>query len=160
MTENPATPPAGAEDGPHGIALTRTFDARRELVFEAWTTPEHFAYWFGGELEVPVDRMAMDARPGGVWSLVMRTPDGGELPFSGVYREVAVPERLEFTLKDASAPGGTEGEIVRVTLTDLGDRTEMAFRQLGGNLTSEQYRQAEAGWAGFFDRLGELLARA
>ncbi|MGW7575368.1 SRPBCC family protein [Streptomyces sp. NPDC054765] len=160
MTENPATPPAGAADGPHGIALTRAFDARRELVFEAWTTPEHFAYWFGGELEVPVDRMTMDVRPGGAWSLVMHTPDGGALPFSGVYREVAAPERLEFTLKDAAAPSGTEGEIVRVTLTDLDDRTEMAFRQLGGNLTSEQYRQAEAGWEGFFDRLTELLARA
>ncbi|MFG2495279.1 SRPBCC domain-containing protein [Streptomyces caniferus] len=160
MTENPSTHPAGAEDGPHGIALTRIFAARRELVFEAWTTPEHFAYWFGGELEVPVDRMSMDPRPGGVWSLVMRTPDGGELPFSGVYREVAAPERLEFTVRDAAAPGGSEGEIVRVTLTETGDGTQMAFRQLGGNLTSEQYRQAEAGWASFFDRLTELLARA
>ncbi|UKY52537.1 SRPBCC family protein [Streptomyces inhibens] len=160
MTENPAAPPADAGGDPHGIALNRAFDARRELVYEAWTTPEHFAYWFGGELAVPVERMTMDVRPGGVWSLVMRTPDGGELPFSGVYREVTAPELLEFTLKDALAPDGTEGEIVRVTLTDLGSRTEMAFRQLGGNLTSEQYRQAEAGWAGFFDRLAELLARA
>ncbi|MGX1851345.1 SRPBCC domain-containing protein [Streptomyces sp. NBC_01456] len=160
MTENPATPPADDEGGPHGIALNRTFDARRELVFEAWTTPEHFAYWFGGELEVPVGRMTMDARPGGVWSLVMRTPDGSELPFSGVYREVAAPERLEFTVRDSAAPDGAEGEIVRVTLTDLQGRTEMAFRQLGGHLTAEQYRQAEAGWAGFFDRLRELLARA
>ncbi|MFG2829314.1 SRPBCC domain-containing protein [Streptomyces sp. NPDC048434] len=160
MTENPATHPAGAEDDPHGIALTRTFGARRELVFEAWTTPEHFAYWFGGELAVPADRMTMDVRPGGVWSLIMRTPDGSELPFSGVYREVAAPERLEFTLEDASAPSGAEGEIVRVTLTALDEGTQMAFRQLGGNLTSEQYRQAEAGWASFFDRLTELLARA
>ncbi|MGG7571616.1 SRPBCC family protein [Streptomyces sirii] len=146
-------------DDPHGIALNRTFDARRELVFEAWTRPEHFAYWFGGELPVPADRVAMDVRPGGTWSLVMRTPDGGELPFSGVYREVVPPERLEFTLKDATAPRRAEGELVRVTLTDAGDRTEMAFRQLGGNLTSEQYQQAEAGWSGFFDRLAELLAR-
>ena len=160
MTENPATPPADEGGGPHGIALTRTFDARRELVFAAWTTPEHFAYWFGGELEVPVERMTMDARPGGVWSLVMRTPDGNELPFSGVYREVAAPDRLEFTVNDTATPDGAEGEIVRVTLTDLGGRTEMAFRQLGGHLSAEQYRQAEAGWAGFFDRLRELLARA
>ncbi len=36
----------------------------------------------------------------------------------------------------------------------------MVFHQDGGNLTAEQYRQAEAGWAGFFDRLTELLARA
>ncbi|MFG2135836.1 SRPBCC domain-containing protein [Streptomyces sp. NPDC048650] len=150
MTQNPE----------QGIALTRTFDARRDLVFEAWTTPEHFAYWFGGELTVPVDRMTMDARPGGAWSLVMRTPDGGELPFSGEFREVAAPEHLVLTLKDASAPDDAEGETVRVTLTELGDRTEMVFRQEGGNLTAEQYAQAQAGWEGFFDRLGELLARA
>lgn len=149
-----------SQDDPHGIALTRRFDARRELVFEAWTTPEHFAYWFGGELAVPADRLTMDVRPGGTWSLVMRTPDGGEMPFFGVYREVVPPERLEFTVKDASAPRSSEGELVRVTLTDLGGRTEMAFRQLGGNLSSEEYERAEAGWAGFFDRLGELLARA
>ncbi|MFI0213294.1 SRPBCC domain-containing protein [Streptomyces lydicus] len=149
-----------SQDDPHGIALNRTFDARRELVFEAWTTPAHFAYWFGGELPVPVERMTMDVRPGGVWSLVMLTPDGGELPFSGIYRVVAPPEHLEFTLTDEAAPHGTEGELVRVRLTDLGDRTEMAFRQVGGHLGAEQYQQAEAGWAGFFDRLGELLGRA
>ncbi|MGW1376772.1 SRPBCC family protein [Streptomyces sp. NPDC002446] len=149
-----------SRDDPHGIALNRSFDARRELVFEAWTRPEHFAYWFGGELAVPADRLTMDVRPGGTWSLVMLTPEGGELPFSGVYREVAPPERLEFTIKDASAPRSAEGELVRVTLTDLGGRTEMAFRQIGGSLSGEQYRRAEAGWAGFFDRLAELLARA
>ncbi|MEU9120516.1 SRPBCC domain-containing protein [Streptomyces sp. NPDC048506] len=153
MTETP-------QDDPHGIALTRTFDAHRELVFEAWTTPGHFAYWFGGELTVPADRLTMDVRPGGTWSLVMRTPDGTELPFSGVYREVAPPERLEFTLNDTPAPRSSEGALVRITLTDIGDRTQMAFRQLGGNLTAEQYEQAEAGWTDFFNRLSELLARA
>ncbi|MFF4949373.1 SRPBCC domain-containing protein [Streptomyces chattanoogensis] len=151
MTENPQP----------GIALTRTFGARRERVFQAWTTPAHFAYWFGGELTVPVDRMSMDVRPGGAWSLVLLTPDGGEMPFSGVYREVAPPERLVLTLKDATAPEGAEGETVRVTLSELtGHHTEMTFRQEGGNLTAEQYRQAEAGWEGFFDRLTEMLARA
>ncbi|GAB7031186.1 SRPBCC domain-containing protein [Streptomyces sp. NPDC021749] len=153
MTENP-------QDDPHGIALNRTFDARRDLVFEAWTTPAHFAYWFGGELTVPVERMTMDVRPGGSWSLVMHSPDGSELPFSGVYREVVPPERLEFTLNDAYAPSGSEGELIRVTLSEFGDRTEMAFRQLGGNLTPEQYQQAQAGWTSFFDRLAGLLARA
>ena len=152
MTEN-------RQHAAQGIALTRVFDARRELVFRAWTTPEHFAYWFGGEVEVPVDRMTMDVRPGGAWSLVMRAPDGREMPFSGIYHEIAAPERLEFTITDTPAPAEPD-EIVHVTLTDLQGRTEMVFRQDGGNLTAEQYRQAEAGWAGFFDRLTELLARA
>ncbi|MFJ8670828.1 SRPBCC domain-containing protein [Streptomyces sp. NPDC093589] len=152
MTQNPQTA--------HGIDVTRVLDARRELVFRAWTTPEHFAYWFGGELSVPVDRVDMDVRPGGGWSLVMVRPGGDELPFSGVYREVAAPERLEFTVRDLPPSDGTEGDVVHVTLTDLGGRTEMVFRQSGGHLTAEQYQQAEAGWQGFFDRLTELLAQA
>lgn len=86
-----------------GIDITRVFEAPRERVFEAWTTPEDFAAWYGADAEVPLDRVSMDVRPGGAWSLVIVVP-GTEMPFHGVYREVIAPERLVFTLKDASAP--------------------------------------------------------
>ncbi|MFF3395279.1 SRPBCC domain-containing protein [Streptomyces sp. NPDC002669] len=141
-----------------GIDITRVLDAPRERVFEAWTTPEHFAAWYGGEAEVPLDRVAMDVRPGGSWSLVIVVP-GTEMPFHGVYREVAGPERLVFTLKDATAPDGIEGETVTATFADRGDgTTEMVFRQRGGNLTAEQYAAAEDGWEAFFDALAARLA--
>lgn len=29
------------------IAMTRAFDAPRELVFEAWTNPQHVRHWWG-----------------------------------------------------------------------------------------------------------------
>ncbi|MFF2964608.1 SRPBCC domain-containing protein [Streptomyces sp. NPDC057963] len=141
-----------------GIDITRVLDAPRERVFEAWTTPEHFAAWYGGDAEVPLDRVSMDVRPGGAWSLVIVVP-GTEMPFHGVYREVVAPERLVFTLKDATAPVGIEGETVTVTFADRGGRTtEMVFRQRGGNLTAEQYAAAEDGWEAFFDALVARLA--
>ncbi|MEV7234537.1 SRPBCC domain-containing protein [Streptomyces sp. NPDC051020] len=141
-----------------GIDITRIFDAPRERVFDAWTTPEHFAAWYGGDAEVPLDRVSMDVRPGGTWSLVIVVP-GTEMPFHGVYREVVAPERLVFTLKDATAPDDIEGEIVTVTFTDRGDKTtEMVFQQRGGNLTAEQYAAAEDGWEAFFDALANRLA--
>jgi uncharacterized protein YndB with AHSA1/START domain len=31
------------------ILITRIFDAPRELVFRAWTDPDHVAQWFGPE---------------------------------------------------------------------------------------------------------------
>ncbi|MCX4532310.1 SRPBCC family protein [Streptomyces sp. NPDC002596] len=146
------------ESAREGIDITRIFDAPRELVFEAWTTPEHFAAWYGGDAEVPLDRVSMDVRPGGTWSLVIVVP-GTEMPFHGVYREVVAPERLVFTLKDATAPDDIEGEIVTVTFTDRGDKTtEMVFQQRGGNLTAEQYAAAEDGWEAFFDALVNRLA--
>ncbi|MFE4334469.1 SRPBCC domain-containing protein [Streptomyces sp. NPDC056831] len=146
------------ESAREGIDITRILDASRELVFEAWTTPEHFAAWYGGDAEVPLDRVSMDVRPGGAWSLVIVVP-GTEMPFHGVYREVLAPERLVFTLKDATAPAGIEGETVTVTFTDRGDKTtEMVFKQRGGNLTAEQYAAAEDGWEAFFDALVARLA--
>ncbi|MGW8883711.1 SRPBCC family protein [Streptomyces sp. NPDC055749] len=140
-----------------GIDITRVFDAPRERVFEAWTTPERFAAWYGGDADVPLDRVSMDVRPGGEWSLVIVVP-GTEMPFHGVYREVVEPERLAFSLKDASAPDEAEGEIVTATFTGHGRTTEMVFRQRGGNLTPEQYAAAEDGWEAFFDTLTTVLA--
>lgn len=140
-----------------GIDITRVFDAPRERVFEAWTTPEPFAAWYGGDADVPLNRVSMDVRPGGTWSLVIVVP-GTEMPFHGVYREVVEPERLAFTLKDAAAPEEAEGEIVTATFTGRGRTTEMVFRQRGGNLTPEQYAAAEDGWEAFFDTLATVLA--
>lgn len=141
-----------------GIDITRVFDAPREQVFAAWTTPEHFAAWYGGDADVPLDRVSMDVRPGGTWSLVIVVP-GTEMPFHGVYREVVAPERLVFTLKDAAAPADIEGEVVTVTFAERGRKTtEMVFQQRGGHLTPEQYAAAEDGWEAFFDALVNRLA--
>jgi uncharacterized protein YndB with AHSA1/START domain len=143
-----------------GITITRVFDAPRALVYKAWTTPEHFAAWYGGaDAEVPLDRISLDVRPGGAWSLVMLVPDHGEMPFHGVYREVVAPERLVFTVKDASSPDDIEGEIVTVTFADRGESTEMVFHQGGGNLTGEQYEGAKHGWGLFFDALSDHLPK-
>jgi uncharacterized protein YndB with AHSA1/START domain len=142
-----------------GIDLSRVFDAPRERVYEAWTEPERFAGWFGAALEVPVDGVLLDVRPGGAWHATMRTPDGEELPFWGEYQEVVRPERLMLTLADRSSDDGAEGELVTVAFTDLGDgRTGLRFQQIGGNLGAEQYAQAAAGWNGFFDHLAAQLA--
>lgn len=141
-----------------GIDITRVVAAPRDRVFAAWTVPEDFAAWYGGDADVPLDRVTMDVTPGGGWSLVIVMP-GVEMPFHGVYREVTAPERLVLTLKDGSAPEDIEGETVTVTLTERSrNSTEMAFRQRGGHLTPEQYAAAEDGWEAFFDALDRLLA--
>ena len=53
------------------IALERTFDAPRRLVFEAFTRPEHLRHWWGiGEgSTMPV--CDIDLRPGGAWRMVV-----------------------------------------------------------------------------------------
>jgi len=77
------------------IRLTRLFDAPRALVFEAMHTPEHVKQWWGCLAEgysVPI--CEIDLRPGGAWRFVNRLPNGKEVAFHGVYREIARPERV------------------------------------------------------------------
>src|ERR1700735_1898677 len=75
------------------LVLTRTFDAPRRLVFEAWTKAEHVAKWFTPR-PLTTSECVVDFRPGGTFRIVMRMPQGGEHPFDGRFTEIAAPERL------------------------------------------------------------------
>jgi len=78
------------------IIITREFDAPKELVFKAWTTPELVRRWWHanrGEMTV----CEIDLRPGGTWRYVMVADDGMEVGFHGIYREVVPSDRLVST---------------------------------------------------------------
>jgi hypothetical protein len=61
------------------IVLTRVVDAPRELVFEAWTKPEHAMKWFGPK-GFTCTLHEMDVRVGGRWRFDMFAPDGKLYP--------------------------------------------------------------------------------
>jgi uncharacterized protein YndB with AHSA1/START domain len=138
-----------------GLTITRTFAAPRELVFDAWTNPAHFAAWWGGKtVEVPADSVAMDVRPGGSWKATMLLPDDGRrIDWIGEYVEVDPPSRLVATISD----GSPERELLTVDLTEVDGGTQMVFRQGGGHLTAEQYEQTAAGYQQFFDAMADLF---
>jgi uncharacterized protein YndB with AHSA1/START domain len=78
------------------IEIVRIFDAPRELVYQAWTDPEHMTQWWGPKIFTN-HSCKLDVRPGGAWQIVMRSPDGTDYGCKGVYSEVKPPERLVFT---------------------------------------------------------------
>jgi len=159
-----ATPPEGvvsAHSDAEGILIVRVFDAPRELVFKAWTEAERFATWFGEHgSSIPLDRVSMDARPGGVWSATMiHGPERVEIPFSGHFQEVVEPERVVMTLTATNDPDAEPVEVFTVVLKDIGgDRTEMTFTQRGGNLPADEYSRAMRGSLIFFERMAEHFA--
>jgi uncharacterized protein YndB with AHSA1/START domain len=79
------------------VVITRVVDARRELVWKAWTTPEHIRQWMMGREGWTMPVCEMDLRPGGKWRYVWRMPNGADMTLSGTVREVAPPERLVTT---------------------------------------------------------------
>jgi uncharacterized protein YndB with AHSA1/START domain len=76
---------------------TRVVDAPRELVWEAWTNPEHVAQWLLGPEGWTMPICEIDLRPGGAWHFGWRRSDGTEMEMHGAYREVEPPERLVHT---------------------------------------------------------------
>ena len=102
------------------ILITREFDAPRELVFKAWTTPELVAQWWSGE-RGKVTSVDIDLRVGGTWRYLMEATGGFEVGFHGEYREIVPSERLVYTEVYEGMP---DGEAVdTVTLTEEGGRT-------------------------------------
>jgi uncharacterized protein YndB with AHSA1/START domain len=149
------TPEQNAE---RGYTITRTFDAPRQLVWDAITVPEQFAEWFGTP-EVKVEVETYDVRPGGAMKSTMFF-DGNEIHWTGEFKEVQPIARIVMAIADLpELPEKTD--LLTFTLTELGpDRTEMVFRQSGGNLSDEEYGQAREGSAGFIEAMADVIARS
>ena len=80
----------------HELVLTRLIQASPEKVYRCWTEPALLKQWFAPKpYTTPVAEL--DVRPGGTGMIVMRGPDGKDLPNPGVYLEVVPNRRLVST---------------------------------------------------------------
>ncbi|MGY8705805.1 SRPBCC family protein [Bradyrhizobium sp. 18BD] len=84
------------------LVLEREVDVPVELIWKAWTSPEHLRHWFAPK-PWTITSCDLDVRPGGAINFTMRGPDGQEFPNTQSYLEVTPCERLIMT--DALLPG-------------------------------------------------------
>ena len=85
-----------AETAEHELVLTRLIDAPREKLFRAWTEAELLKKWFS-PAPWTTPHAEMDLRPGGGSLIVMRSPEGQDMPNPGIVLEVVKNEKLVFT---------------------------------------------------------------
>jgi uncharacterized protein YndB with AHSA1/START domain len=143
------------------IVIERVFDAPRELVFHAWVDPQHLARWFGPKVfTIPV--CETDARVGGAWHIVMRSPDGQEFPCGGVYREIVKPERLVFTNNSVDKEGNPViNGLTTVTFAEHDGKTKLTLRTHGTAMVdyaAAYLKGMEMGWTQSLEKLAEELA--
>jgi uncharacterized protein YndB with AHSA1/START domain len=112
------------------ILITREFDAPKDLVYRAWTTPDLVKRWWNanrGEVTVA----EIDLWVGGAWRYVMVTDDGTEVGFHGEYREIVPNERLVSTEVYEGVPqpegGPEEGTLNTATFTEKDGRTTLSI---------------------------------
>ncbi len=104
------------------ILITREFDAPKDLVYRAWTTPELVRRWWGGD-QGTTTVAEIDLRVGGAWRCAMVTDGGFEVAFRGEYREIVPDERIVSTEVYEGMP---EGEALNtVTFAETGGRTTL-----------------------------------
>lgn len=113
------------------LVLERVVDVPRELVWEAWTQPEHVKAWFTPRPWRTIE-CEIDLRPGGIFRTVMQGPnDSAEVNNVACYLEILPNERLVWT--DTLLPGWRPadgarfGMTVVIALESLGDQTRYCF---------------------------------
>lgn len=112
--------------GDKQILITREFDAPKELVYKAWTTPELVRRWWSGERgEMTV--CEIDLRVGGGWRYAMIAGStGSEVAFHGEYRELVPNERMVSTEAFEGIPDADEhASLNTLTLTEVDGRTTL-----------------------------------
>jgi uncharacterized protein YndB with AHSA1/START domain len=156
------------------FTLTRTYDAPRALIFQAWTQPEHLKRWWGAQ-GCTIGQCEVDLRLGGKFHYCMKMHNGMDLWGVFIYREITPPERLVFT-NSISDPQGNIArhpfspkwplEILNtLTLTERAGKTTLSLHGIPINATEEELQAFEGGMvfmekglAGTLDQLITYLA--
>jgi uncharacterized protein YndB with AHSA1/START domain len=141
----------------HTVELTRVFDAPRERVFECWTRAEHVQHWFAPK-GFTIHSCETDPRPGGVFRLCIRAPDGKDYWVRGEFKEVDAPSHLVITCAADDAKGVERlHEVIDVTFTESRGRTTVAINAVASGPSDEaaaMLKGMDKGWAQTVDRLG------
>ncbi|MFD1703042.1 SRPBCC family protein [Methylopila henanensis] len=151
-----------AIDPTRDLVLDRLIDAPRENVYRCWTEPELLKRFFA-PLPYTTPHAELDVRPGGSNRITMRSPEGQDMPMSGVYLDAVPNEKLVFT--DAFTEAWTPSEkpffVAILTFADEGGKTR--YRAVARHWTvadKEAHEQMgfHEGWGQVADQL-EALAK-
>src|SRR5256885_15013300 len=111
------------------LTLVRRLAARPSIVFDALTTPEGIAHWWGPDAG-PVLTAETDPRVGGRFRVRFRTLDGSEHESSGEYLEIVKPERLSMSWRWTGGAEDSGESLVEIRLRAVAEGTELTFTHL------------------------------
>lgn len=157
------------------FVITRTYAAPRELLFSAFTDPEHLRHWWG-PVGSSVVAAKMDLRVGGSYHFGLRFPDGEMMWAKFVYREIVPPQRLVWVHSFADADGNAIKHpmsldwplLMLATVTfdvqDNGTKLTLRFSALDAteaerNTFKANHDSMQQGFGGTFDQLEAYLRR-
>ena len=146
------------------LVLTRIVDATPDKLYRAWTEPVLLKQWFA-PLPYTPPLAELDVRPGGASLIVMRGPDGADMPNPGVYLEVIPNEKLVFTNAYTRAWEPSDKPFMTVILTfepEAGGKTRYTARVRHWSVADRELHEQmgfHQGWGQCADQLADLAKR-
>lgn len=135
------------------VQVRRRLKAAAEQIFDLWIKPELMVRWMSPFPGAVVCTASCDPRPGGAFSLVMRSEDASR-EVSGTYVQIDRPHKLVFTWVGPLTKNVET--LVTVELHPRGDETDLV-------LTHERlptpaiYEGHTKGWGMILDHLAEVV---
>lgn len=171
---NPSSAATNPSPAAPELVMTRTLNAPRALVFQAFAEAERLAQWWGPQgFDITVSRL--EFRPGGVFHYLMSNADGFKMWGRFVFREIVAPERIVWVNSFSDPDGGLSrapfGETIplemlnTITLEERAGQTILTLHSTPINATDEERAtfaamlgDMERGFGGTFDQLAAYLA--
>lgn len=147
---------------PHSGELTLTIKrlvpAAPPVVFEAFSTPDELARWWGPD-GFSVPSLNFNPAVGERYRIQMQPPDGDPFYLTGEFRDVDPPGRLAYTFSWED-PDPDDGEtLVELSFRDLGESTEVVLTQSPFN-TEARRELHRNGWTDSLNKLEQLISQA
>jgi len=153
------------------LVVSRLFDAPLELVWKAWTEPEHVMRWWGPNYFTS-PTCEIDFREGGTSLVCMRSPDGQDFYNTWTYRKIVPMQQIEF-IQNLADKDGKRADPVKVglradfpqdvrtviTFKAVGDKTELTMTEYGFPDT-QMFELAELGLHQTLDKMAASFPRA
>ncbi len=139
----------------HSLSITHEIFVPREIVFEAWTDPDHLVCWYSPG-EGYERRAEVDLQPGGRIRFAWSKPGGESVVQEGEIVAVERPLRVVYVVKSRDASAHELNEV-SISFVDLGGRTRIEIHQSGLESEDIRRRQAER-WQLFFAQLENYLS--
>jgi uncharacterized protein YndB with AHSA1/START domain len=117
------------------LVLERTIDAPVDLVWAAYTSPEHLKQWFAPK-PFQITECELDLKPGGIFRIRMQGPDGFDTGHgnAGCVLEVVEGKKLAWT--SALSPNYRPAEMATEGCESLPMTAIITFADAGGGKTA------------------------
>ncbi len=135
------------------LEVTHHLPHATDRVFNAWLNPEMLAKFMTPGPGMTVPEAQSDAKVGGRFKIIMRTPDGNDLLHEGEYLAIDPHGRLQFTW---ISPYSQDDSVVTLNFTPSDGGTDIRLHQV--RFPSEESRDNhKGGWTMILEALEGAL---